>query len=317
MSGYMWQQDKNGQTHLENAILLAYTRGQLGADIVLVVQQHCAKCTVCAQKCAEYTRLGVTLQQNLTYAMPVYPSIVDMLGDALDNPATASAALRQRRENKKRVRKQSARTSGSRTPRLFPKVGVFPMTVSVALMLLMVLLAYTLTNYIGSRASSGHPTPSGIPTLPVQPTATQRPRPTKTANTPTSGTTVGVAATPGGVSTPTGTPKATGTSKPVIWICSSNADLAQSRLRICGTNFKAGDRVIILEVFPNISHKVGTVTTANVHGTINGAWTIPNCHTIPIAVFAFDLTRAMFISPVSVNISIGGCRSPNVKFGGH
>lgn len=311
MPGYMWKQDKNGHAHLEDDVLLAYTRGQIGADIVLMVQQHCAICTICTQKCAEYTQIGTTLQQNLTYAMPIYPSVVDMLGDALDNPAAAATALRQRRENKRRVRKRSVRTSGSKSLRLLPKVGVFPLTVSISLVMLMVLLTYTLTNYIGSRASPGHPTPSGIPALPVQPTATARA--TKTANTSTSGTTVGVAATPGGASTPTATPKATGTSKPAIWICSSNGDLTQSRLRICGKNFKAGDRVIILEVFPNISHRVGTVTTADVHGNINGAWMIPNCRNVPIAVFAFDLTHATFTPPVSVNISIGGCRSPNIK----
>lgn len=302
MPGYTWKRDNNGHAHLENAILLAYIRGQLAADAMLIVQQHCAKCTVCTQKCAEYSQIGMTLQQNLTYAMPVYPSIVDMLGDALDSPAAASAALHQRRESKRRVWKQSARTSESKTLRLFPKVGVFPLTIAVALVILMVLLGSTLSNYIGSRASIARPTPN-MPTLPVQPTATRTLVPTKSVNTSTPGTTVGVLPT--------------GTAKPVIWICSSNGDLAQSRLRICGKNLKAGDRVIIFEVLPNGSSRVGMLAIADSHGSFTGAWTIPNCHSVPIAIFAYDATRELSTSRVMVNISIGGCRSPNVKFGGH
>jgi anti-sigma factor RsiW len=315
MPGYMWKQDKNGHAHLEDSILLAYIRGQLAADAVLTIQQHCAKCQVCTQKCAQYTRISMTLQQNLTYAMPVYPSIVDMLGDALDNPAAASAALRQHRENRRRVRKQRARTSGSKLLRLAPRprVGVFPLTVSVSLVMLMVLVAYMFSSHMGILARNPpaikHATPPISSTLAPLPTATRAPILTKTVNASTPGTTAGLI--------PTGTATSDGTSKSVIWLCSSNADLAQSRLRICGKNFKAGDRIIILEVFPNISHRVGTVTTADAHGTINGVWTISNCRNVPIAVFAFNLTRATFTSPVSVNISIGGCRSPNVKFGGH
>lgn len=313
MSGYMWKRDNDGNAHLEDDVLLAYTRGQLSADIVLIVQQHCAKCTICMQKCAEYTQIGMTLQQNLTYVMPNYPSIVDMLGKSLDNPAAASAALRERRENKRFTGRQSTRTPGNQAVRLAPRVGVLPLTISVSLVILMVLLAYTLSSYMGSRASPGHPMPPSVSTLPVQPTAIRMPKPTKTvqASTPVTMAAATVTATPGG------TGMSVGTTKPVIWICSSNGDLAQSRLRICGKNFKAGDRVLILEVFPNISHKVGTVTSADGHGNINGAWTIPNCRNVPIAVFAFDLTHATFTLPVPVNISIGGCRSPNVKTWGH
>ncbi len=314
MSGYTWKRDNNGHAHLENDILLAYTRGQLAADVVLIVQQHCAKCPVCTQKCVQYTQIGMTLQQNLTYAMPVYPSVVNMLGDALDNPAAASAALRQRRENKRRVRKQSARISGGHARRLIPVIGVLPLIIFVSLLVVVGVLAYTSSNnrsFLPGNFSGGNKTgtPNVAPTLPPQPTATQALTLTKTVNASTPGITAGIM--------PTGTATSNGTSKSVIWICSSNADLAQSRLRICGKNFKAEDRVIILEVFPNISHRVEAVTTADVHGTINGVWTIPNCRNVPIAVFAFNLTRATFTSPVFVNISIGGCRSPNVKFGGH
>ncbi|MEO8973860.1 MAG: hypothetical protein ABI406_19915 [Ktedonobacteraceae bacterium] len=307
MPGYIWKRDNDGKSHLEEDVLLAYTRGQVSADIVLLVQQHCAKCTVCEQKCAEYMHTGTTLQQNLAYTMPVYPSIVDMLGNALDNPAAASAALRQRRENKRRVRKQRVRTSGSKSLHLFPKVGAFPLTISVSLVMLMVLLTYTLTNYISSRASSGHSTPPTVSTVPVQPTATQRPTPTKTVNTSISGTTAGVGATP------TGTTTSADTSKPVIWICSSNADLAQSRLRICGKNFKAGDKVTILEALPGIGYKVGMQAIADAHGSINGAWTIQNCHSVPSALFAYVQIRRLATQPIPVTVSIGGCRSPNVK----
>jgi hypothetical protein len=311
----MWITDNDGNPHLENAVLLAYTRGQLAADVVLTVQQHCTNCTRCTQKCADYTHIGAMLQQNLTYIMPVYPSIMDMLGDALDSPAAASTALRQRGENKSRIRKQSASISGAKALRLFPGVGVLPLTVSVSLVMLMILLAYMLSGHMNILAikppvGNGPVGPSTSSTgLPALPTATQTPTQTRTVSTSSPGTST--QATPGGTTSPKGS------SKPVIWICSSNADLAQSRLRICGKNFKAGDKVLILEVFANIGRKWGVWTTVDAHGTISGAWTIQNCHSVPVGVFAFDETRGLTTQVVPVNVSLGGCHSPNGKSGGH
>lgn len=185
MPGYRWQRDNDGKLHLEDDVLLAYTRGQLAADVVLLVQQHCANCMRCTKKCAEYTRIGTTLQHNLMYAMPVYPSVVNLLGSALDNPAAASAALRQRRENKRRVRK----IAGGKTLRLFPGTGVFSLTVSISLVLLMVLLVYTLTTHIGILAIRGI-NPPVSPAIVPQPTAKPKPKPTKIVVTATSSTAV-------------------------------------------------------------------------------------------------------------------------------
>lgn len=315
MSGYMWKRDNNGHAHLEDDVLLAYTRGQLAADVVLIVQQHCAKCTACTQKCAEYTQLGTTLQQSLTSTLPVYPSIVHMLGNALDSPAAASAALQQRNENKKRLRKLRARISGSRPTRLIPAIGVLPlMIIFVSLLVVVGVLAYTSSNNkglfpatISGRSKTG--TPNNAATFPNQPTATSMPVLTRTASTAAPGTTV--EGTPGGTATPSST------TKPVIWVCSSNADLAQSRLRICGKNFKMGEKVIVLEVLPNSGRRWALLTTADAYGDISGAWTIPNCRSVPTWVFAYDITRGLTTQLVPVNVSPGGCRSPNVKISGH
>lgn len=319
MPGYRWKRDNDGKLHLEDDVLLAYTRGQLAADTVLIVQQHCANCMRCTEKCAEYTRTGMTLQRNLMYTMPVYPSVVNLLGNALDNPAAASVALRQRRKNKRRVRK----VSGSRRLRLFPGTGVFPLTVSVSLVLLMVLLVYMLTTHIGIlalRGLNGPVSPSIVsqptPTPTATPTQAPTPKPTKigSATAPTAAVTV----TPTGVPSPTVTPTATPpvTSKPVIWICSSNADLAQSRLLICGKNFKAGDRVIVVEYFSGSGRRGVMPTTADAQGNINVVWTIQNCRSIPNLVFAFDMTHSFMVPPIPVNVSLGGCPPPNINPGG-
>src|SRR5579863_293798 len=145
MPAYMWKRDNDGFDHLEDDVLLAYTRGQLPADGVLRVQQHCAKCTRCTQKCAEYTHVGMMLQQNLTYVLPAYPSIVDMLGSALDNPA-AMVTLRQRSGRRGSVQKQRTGYSGSKAVRLLPVVGVLPLIIFVSLLVVVVVLAYTLSN---------------------------------------------------------------------------------------------------------------------------------------------------------------------------
>lgn len=311
MPGYMRKRDNDGQPHLENDILLAYTRGQLSADIVLVVQQHCAKCTLCTRKCNEYTRIGTTLQQNLTYALPVYPSIVNMLGSALDSPEAASVALRQRRENRKQVQKQRISTVRSGARYFRPRATIFPLTISVALIILVVLFIPTLSSYFSSRAFNDHSRP-GVSTIPVQPTSKVMTRVTKLSDTPTpTPTMVGVTVTPARTPTPVGT------AQPLIWLCSSSVDFSQSRLRICGKGFKAGDRVLALEVLPGISHKVVLLLIADVQGSITGAWVIQNCRYLPIAMYAFDVTHAWFTPPVVLNLSIGGCRSPGVRTWSH
>ncbi len=312
MSEDMWKRDNDGQRHLKDDILLAYTRGQLAADAVLIVQQHCANCTRCTRLCTEYTRIGATLQRHLAYAMPQYPSVVEMLGTALESPEAAAAALEERKENRKSGRKQRTGAGRNRNPRM----SVFPLTVSVSVVILASLLVYMLTMHPGILAirppvEKQVMTPES--TVPPQPGVTQTPKSKQNGSvSPT---------VPGSPVKPTPTPPvatpAVGTGKPAIWLCSSSLDLSQLRLRVCGKNFKAGDIVIVLEALPNVNHKAIFTVIADAQGSISGVWTISNCRFVPYAIFAFDVTHAWFIQPVGINIPVGNCRSMSVKSRSH
>lgn len=310
----MWKRDNDGQRHLANDILLAYTRGQLAADVVLIVQQHCANCTRCTQRCAEYTNIGATLQHHLAYAMPLYPSVVEMLGTALESQEAAAVALQERKEKRTSGGKQRISASGSRTRRLSPQAGFFPLTVSVMLVLCVFLFVYMLTTHTGMALQP----PTGKQAAPTRPLSTVPPQPGVTQTPTRPGTVVSThTSTTQVVSTPTATTPAVGISKPAIWLCSSSSDLSQSRLRVCGRNFKAGDIVTVLEVLPGIPHKAIFTAIADAHGSITGEWTVQNCRSVPYAIFAFDVTRAWFIQPVVITVPVGNCRSMNVKSWSH
>src|SRR5579863_1440978 len=291
MAGHKWEQDKGDNLHPEENLLLAYISRQLSADTSHEVHQHLATCEACRQQHA-----SLLLQSGLTYSMPTYPSIVEKLGEYIDNPAAAQLALQQRRRatfqqdialgrafvlfflsRALRIQRQNAKKPASTTIaiRSVPLASIVVLIISILLVVVFV-LASTLSNHrfgpgnLPSGSQPATPTPTQI-VIQSKPTATPTVTPTQVAITPGPGSTVN--------GTPTATP--TGTSKPFVKVCSTQAELAQSQLYICGYNFKAGDKVALIEFVPGNGIRVKSVLLADVHGSFSVVWTITNCRTVP------------------------------------
>lgn len=318
MSGDKWKQDEGDNLHPEEDLLLAYIRRQLAADASHEVFQHLAICEPC--RCQHAT---LVLQSGLAYSMPTYPSIADMLGERIDNPAVAQLALQQRRRSvlqqdialgqafvlfflskALRLHRQSAKRPASATIaiRSVSLAGFAILIISVLLAVVLV-MAYTLSIYIfvpgTSRVGSQPAPPSGIPTINIQP------KPAATL------TQVGNAPGTGSAATVT----STGPNRPYVKICSTKAELAQSQLHICGARFRPGDRIVLYEKVPGIGSKQKSVMFADAHGSFSVVWTITNCRMVPGGIYAQDQTPGhRYTTPtVAVTVPIGSCHAPYAR----
>lgn len=331
MSGHMWIQDNEGNSHPDDSILLAYVRRQLSITEAREVNEHLPRCQTCPAKCAQLKYIGDGLQHMLAYPMPTYPSIADRLDEQIASPAAARLALSERRQA--RLRKDVAlgkalvmftlkkllgihnqHTDQPRN-RAMASVSVvsIPVLVILGLTVVAAVLAFTLNGHINaptnrSQGSNGIGTPPVQPTILPPPTATLTPTPlpTQTATTATH--------VPGNNGAGRGKPiLPTGNGNAIIYLCSSRGDLQQSRLNICGKNFKPGDKVALFEYIPGIGYRPKPPNViADAQGTISAQWTITNCRTMPTSVYAIDLRTNAQTALVPVNVNVGNCQ-PNVK----
>src|SRR5579863_1608756 len=193
MSGHMWIQDKDGNSHPDDSDLLAYTSQQLFADSWENIHrqlagdawerthQHIVRCTDCQQKCEEYTPVCATLRNNLTYQMPAYPSIVDMLGEQLDNPAAAQLALQQRRQKLGTRGVPGTRGTlgtGRQKSRAIAFAPGIPVRLQLVLLAMTIVLAFTIIKYVQTIPSYSSGAVHGahsLTHLPPQPDPTSKP----------------------------------------------------------------------------------------------------------------------------------------------
>jgi hypothetical protein len=117
----------------------------------------------------------------------------------------------------------------------------------------------------------------------------------------------------GGTQNPTTT--GSGQSNEHINICTTDQDRASSRLRICGFDFKAGDRVALLITAdwseqPKQHHPV----TVDGHGEFQVTISISNCN-VPVAIQAHDQTDPKVDSNILQHIKFAGCRIPSPNLG--
>lgn len=331
MSGHIWIQDNEGNRHPDDSILLAFVRRQLSIAEARAVNEHLARCQTCPVKCAQFKYIGDGLQNVLAYPMPVYPSVADKLGERIASPAATRLALRERRQVRlhedialgkalvmftlKRllgVRNQHTSQPRNRAMASVPVVSI-PVLVILVLTVVAAVLAFTLSGHINaptnrSQGSNGIGTPLVQPTILPQSTATPTltPVPTQAPTTPTH--------VPGNNGAGKGKPTPPASNgNATVYLCSSTTDLQQSRLNICGKNFKPGDKVILFEYIPGIGNRAKPpVIIADAQGTISVQWTITNCRTIPASVYALDLRTNTPTAAVPVNVNVGNCQ-PNVK----
>lgn len=112
--------------------------------------------------------------------------------------------------------------------------------------------------------------------------------------------------TPGQALTPTAT-SATG-PQPHLKVCSTAADNAQSHLVICGFNFEPGHRMALVVDVPGRHLVTRHTEVVNQRGEFHDGWYVSNCKSLPVAVYAEDLTAGTgYYSYTLVNIAFANC----------
>ncbi len=282
----------NTSEHLEDSILLAYLRRQqLDDRLRLRVNQHIdiERCSRCRHKLDEMARISVTL--DVLGRMPSYQdypeiSVADTFArvQRAANQRTVLQADLSRIKNRQRPRKSAVRLVS--LPAAFALTILFTMVIVFAnLSVEPMISGLYKVGIISSHYNS---------TLEVQNHATPMPNLalTATAN-------VNASATP--VLTPTATPE----SGPYIMVCSTPANIANWRLVICGHNFEAGYKVVLVALgkssalLPNL--------LVNKRGDFQIGWDIINCGNLPMFIIAYERTNAKPISARLPNISFGSC----------
>jgi hypothetical protein len=272
--------------HLEDSILLAYLRRQQLEDALsLLIRQHVEieRCPRCLHKLDELAQVNATL--DVLGRMPSYQHYPELS-----------------------VAKTYARVQGTANKRTSAQAYPYPITdrqrprkSALRLVSVPVALALTLlfTMVIVFALWSGKPMVPGPSHEVVHPNrgGSTIDLPNQALATPT------VAAT--AMQTPTST--AAPVTGPYMEVClTSNYNIAHWRLVICGHNFEAGSKVVLVALgktptmLPNVS--------VNKQGDFTIGWIIDNCANLPTTIFAFEMTNKTKPTEVTLqDIAFGDC----------
>ncbi len=298
-----WVRDEGGKDHPDNSILLAYTRKQQLEDR-LGIRRHVDQCPRCLRTCSEYKRTGMVLEvlgrmhSDLSYA--------DVPSTLLLSRVQGEYARYERRLSTRVMRKlEPIQRFGKRGLRAVPKIGghlkpEMPLS-SIGFYIASLAVVVTFLFAIGVVAAihgggpfNQYPMGPGATSV-VRHDVTPATRPDATA---TYDTTAG-----------------SGQSKERISICTTDYDRTQLRLRICGYDFKPGDKVALLATMvgseqPKQHHPV----TVDAHGEFEVTIAVNNCN-VPVAIVAHDLTNTTVNSNILQHIRFGSCPMPSSNFG--
>lgn len=267
--------------HPDESMLLAFTLqqpdGWPGG-----VEQHITQCPICHTCYTEYQRINAVLV-NWAHAPAyrTYPAITDSVMQKLHELEPSSGNLTK---IIKGVRKGN---SGAALP-TWHLVG--PSIATVAAILCTLVVFALATAYVHRPENS-----FDYFTVPRSTTVTIRQQ------------RIQLWLTPSVVSTATqkGTSGAT-SREPYIVVCSSSADVQQSRLRICGYNFKPGSRVSLVIEIQGSRPKVRKPVIVRPDGTMQDWFFVHNCNALPSAIIAQYGNSAVVLTTLE-NIQFAGC----------
>jgi hypothetical protein len=264
--------------HLEDSILLAYLRRQQLEDALsLLIKQHVEieRCPRCLHKLEELAQVNATL--DVLGRMRLYQHYPEL--SVVDTYARVQGAARKRASsqaypypigNRQRPRKSALR--------------LVSVPVAIALtMLFTIVIAFAL--FSGKSMVSG-PSQEGIHSDLTNPTLVLQNHPPSTPN---------LALTATAALTPTATP----VTGPYIEVCAMTAyNIAHWRLVICGHNFEAGSKVVLVvlgktpTLLPNV--------TVDKQGDFQTGWNIDNCANLPTTILAYEKTNK--IKPMLITL---------------
>lgn len=255
--------------HPDESILLAYTREQSLNEGDSNVHRHIDACKKCYQRCMEYAKISADLSETLEHFQrnQDYPSLSESITEFIDNPDAMRLARRQREEERrKRYPARSALSFVFLRPVLAPLGALLLLVVLVAIALAHRAAWSNIDPYILHQGQNGTVIPS-VATVASHPSSS-----------------------PAGQ--PVGTVSATGTANrtPTVRLCTTNADRAQSRMRLCGANFTPGNKVQLVVHLANGGTRALHPVLVDAQGRLQDVWIVTNCKDVPVTIDVQDET---------------------------
>ena len=271
-----WTRSSAGMEHPDDSILLAYTREQSLDEGGSSIHQHIDVCEKCCQRCIEYAKIGAELSETLELFQrnQDYPPLTESIFEFIDNPAAIRLARRQREEERrKRYPARSAKWQNF----VFLRPALAPLGALLVLVLLVAIaLAHgTAWSYINPYILHQGRNGTVIPSV-----ATVASHPSSSAT-----------------GQPSGAVSATETAdRAKIRLCTTSADKAQSRMRLCGTNFTPGDKVQLVVHLAGGDARTRPPVLVDAQGHFQDSWVVATCKDVPVAIEVQDETGSTVAS---------------------
>jgi hypothetical protein len=323
MSGQTWgTRGLVGMEHPDDSTLLAYIRRQLAESESGAIYQHVSNCPQCAERWKEYGQISSLLSKTLKsgYWNQSPGTLSERVFEQIEYPEEAHLArLQQQREQSRRdaircwvliiqpfavLYRFLSRKSNQPRKRAMAPVPIFSIP-AIAFLIMLVSIAALAYSFRGPIPFTNHSSVAHF--MSVTPPANanikgHRILPLKNGASPNNS----------GTNATTPTPRTiTGGAKPTITVCTLGIDRMFSRIRICGSQFPAGDRVQLIEVIGGSQSRLGRPVLVNKQGDFQEAWTILNCKQLPTAIYAYDVSSGSQLDSETLqNIEFGKCFVP-------
>lgn len=292
-----WTRNSEGEEHPDDAVLLAFVRGNLGGEDAQEVYRHLGECT----RCQDYCRVG-----RLLYRMqPAYEaraSVADEVFAYINNPVRGW--LKKQRKRLRHLpgdvefglafvvyqitrhiplfKSKEAGTAHRLPGRSIKKVSlawVFALLLTAFVAAL--LLAPPLLNiHAKPKATVPH---TKSPNIPSPPTPTPRPTPT---------------------------PKPTPRLQPLaaaIQLCDTSANRFQERVGICGSHFHPGDKLELWFYVAGGQPRAYRALVVNAQGQFQTFLVVTQCRETIKAIYVADITNSSVNPAPLTNIQVGRC----------
>ncbi len=296
----MVTRDTTTREHYEDSILLAYLRRQQLEDgLSLRISQHIdvERCPRCCHKLSELAQVSATL--DVLGRIRSYQHYHELSVD--DTYARAQGVAN------KRTSSQADLYTVRRRPR---KSAVRLVSLPVAIALTMLFTVVIVFAFFSGESKISGPPQIGLRSNHSNPTLVLQNQPTATPNLALTATANANATTTGAL-TPTST--ATSITGPYMVVCSGLYNIARWRLVICGHNFEAGSKVVLVALgkmpilLPNVP--------VNKQGDFQVGWDITNCGNLPTTIYSFQKADAKPTLIKLQNIAFGDCPVPTATAG--
>jgi len=273
--------------HPDDSILLAYLRGQKLEFRSSVIQHiDIEKCPRCLQKLNELKQVGATL---------------DVLGDMRSYqhyPELSVADTYTRMQNAVNHRIPAKAASNGANYRQRPRKSAVRLISVPAAFGLAILFTVAMLVFANLSGRSFIPFSVGGGTSHVQNTLTIVVQPHSTSTQ---------AAT--AIVSPTGTAEA---KEPQIKVCSTQANIDQMRLVICGSNFDITHKATLAVSVPDKKPILYRSILVDKHGKFQFGWKIADCGNVPSLISGYEVTSPKQI-PAKLQItSFGNCPVPAI-----